>query len=294
MNSDQPKLSISFWVRRPVIGLIAVTAGLLGQWLRHAIFPVVESLLGHNYYWGLLAIGLAGFWLVAANLHKAELRASVAGYTGGLLIWIGWFEFTFHYFAERFAIAPFQASERLISSPDLNLVQASFPILIAVLLLYGFANQHTKCNFMRWFHRNTGLSPGMPSGDLRRSIARITAMETLFVVWFCYALWLIITYFSASIYVIGGAYLLWTGWFIYLVARLLKISRPGYAFRYGIPVGIIGWVIVVTPSHMGFYPVIWLKPFDYPLSSITALVVFVATLWLVASARSQGEGATDE
>ncbi len=267
--------------------MLAVTAGLLGQWLRHAIFPIVEALLGPYDYWGLLAIGLLGFCLVAANLKQAELRASVAGYAGGLLIWIGWFEFTFHYFAVRFAIPPFQASERLISSPDLNLVQASFPILIALLLLYGFVNQHTKCNFMRWFHRNTGLSPGLPAGNLRRSVARITAMETLFVVWFCYALWLIITYFSASIYVIGGAYLLWTAWFIYLVVRLLKISRPGYAFRYGIPVGIIGWVIVVTPSHMGLYPVIWLQPFDYPLSSIVALAVFATSLWMIAAARSQ-------
>jgi hypothetical protein len=82
--------------------------------------------------------------------------------------------------------------------------------------------------------------------------------------------------------VIGGAFLLWAVWFIYLFAKLLKINRAGYAFRYGIPVGIIGWVLVVTPSHMGMYPVIWLRPFDFPISSIVALVVFIATLLLVA------------
>jgi len=287
MISEHGVSSKSIWTRRPVIGLIALSAGLLGQWLRHAIFPVVEAIFGSYYLLGLLGIGFAGFIIVASGLKKEELPASVAGYVGGLLIWIGWFEFTFHFFAERFSIQPFQATERLISSPDLNLVQASFPILMAVLLLYGFCNQHTKCNFMRWFHRNLRLSPGIPESGMHRSIARITAMETLFVVWFCYALWLIITYFSASIYVIGAAYLLWTVWFAYLVVRLLKINRPGYAFRYGIPVGIIGWVVVVTPSHMGLYPVIWLKPFDYPISSLTALVIFCVSLWQVSVARSQ-------
>ena len=282
MNVDQGQSAVSFWLRKPVIGMVAVTAGVLGQWLRHAIYPITETLLGQHYYWGLLTIGLIGFVFIASGLNKSEIRASIYGYLGGLLIWIGWFEFGFHFFAERFAIVPYQASERLVSSPDLNMVQASFPILISVLLIYGFCNQQTKCNFMRWFHRNTKLSPGMPSSGNQRSYARITAMETLLVVWFCYALWLIITYFSASIVVIGVSFLLWAIWFAYIFYRLLKINRPGYAFRYGIPVGIIGWVLIVTPSHMGMYPVIWLKPFEYPISSLLALAVFIVTLAMVA------------
>jgi hypothetical protein len=72
------------------------------------------------------------------------------------------------------------------------------------------------------------------------------------------------------------------GWFAYILYKLLKISRPGYAFRYGIPVRIIGWILVVTPSHMGMYPVIWLKSFEYPVSSLIALAIFIATLALVA------------
>jgi hypothetical protein len=280
MNEAQWPDQKSLLLRKPVIGLIAVTVGLLGQWLRHAIFPLTRGIFGDNYYWALFVIGCVGFFIVARGLKKAEIPASVAGFIGGILIWIGWFELSFHYFADRFGIEPFQASERLVSSPDLNLVQASFPILLAVLLLYGFCNKETKCNLMRWFFRNTHLSPGMPTQNNQRSFARITAMETLFVVWFCYALWLVITYFTASIYVIGGAFLLWAIWFVYILVRLLKISRPGYAFRYGIPVGIIGWVLVATPSHMGMYPVIWLKPFEYPISSLLALALFVGALLL--------------
>jgi hypothetical protein len=69
---------------------------------------------------------------------------------------------------------------------------------------------------------------------------------------------------------------------VYLLTRLLRITNAGYAFRYGIPVGIIGWVLIATPSHMGLFPVIWLHPFEFPLSSLAALVVFVGTVLLFA------------
>lgn len=268
----------SLFLQKPILGLLALTVGLLGQWLRHAVFPLAEQWLGGNYYSGLLVIGAIGVALVWFGLNKAELQATLMGYLGGLFIWIGWFEFGFHYFAERYAVPAYQATERLVSPPDLNLVQASFPMLISVLLLYGLFNRQTKCNFMRWFHRNLRINPGMPSPNNQRDIARITAMETLFVVWFCYTVWLFITYYGASMRIIGAAYLLWLVWFIYIAIKLFKINRPGYAFRYGIPVGIIGWVLIATPSHMGLFPVIWLKPFEYPLSTILALLAFIGSL----------------
>lgn len=271
-------------VQRPVIGLLALIAGLLGQWLRHAAFPLTQTLLGDYYYAGLLVIGCIGVTLVWNGLNKEELRATLMGYLGGLFIWIGWFEFGFHYFAERFEILPYQATERLVSPPDLNLVQASFPMLISLIIFYGLFNRQTKCNFMRWFHRNLRINPGTPTPNNGRDIARITAMETLLVVWFCYALWLLITYVGASLVVLGVAYTLWLVWFVYILLRLIKINRPGYAFRYGIPVGIIGWVLIATPSHMGLFPVIWLKPFDYPISSGLALLVFIAVLAVLGNA----------
>lgn len=281
----------SILLRAPTVGILALAAGLLGQWLRHAAFPLTEGLLGENYYYGLLAIGGLGALLVWIGLRKSELTATLMGYLGGLFIWIGWFEFGFHYFAEHFAVPPYAASERLISTPDLNLVQASFPILFSLFLVYGVFNRHTRCNFMRWIHRNLRVSPGTPTAKVQRDIARITAMETLFVVWFCYTLWLFITYFGASMRIIGGAYLLWLGWFLYLLVKLLKINRPGYAFRYGIPVGIIGWVLVATPSHMGLFPVIWLKPFEYPVASVTALLVFGLSLYVLGGLGRFGEEA---
>lgn len=272
----------TFWHRRPVVGLLAVTAGLLGQWFRHAIFPLAEAAFGADYYWSLLLLGLLGVMLVWRGLAEAEIPATWKGYVGGLFVWVGWFEFGFHYFADTFSVPAYQASPRLVSSPDLNMVQASFPIFVAIFVLFGLFNRQTKCNMMRWIHRNLGINPGLPVPGVQRSFARITALETVFVIWFCYAVWLFITYFGASMPIMMGAYALWAAWFVYIFVRLLKIQNPGYAFRYGIPVGIIGWVLIATPSHMGLFPVVWLMPFDFPLSSLTALAVFVGTLLLFA------------
>src|SRR5690606_7935032 len=133
-------------------------------------------------------------------------------------------------------------------------------------------NRETKCNLMRWIHRNLRVDPGSPTPGHRRSYARIAALETLFIIWFCYAFWLYITYFGASMRIIMGAYALWAVWCAYLLYRLVKIPRPGYALRYGIAVGTIGWVLAATPSHMGFFPPVWLQPLTYPLTSIAVLL----------------------
>ncbi|MBN8278994.1 MAG: hypothetical protein J0M16_00095 [Gammaproteobacteria bacterium] len=280
----------SAWHHRPVVGLLALTAGLLGQWFRHAIFPLAETAFGPYYYASLLALGFAGAALVWRGLRQAEIPGTWKGYLGGLFIWVGWFEFGFHYFSDKFSVPSYAASARLVSGPDLNLVMASFPAFCGIFLLYGLFNRQTRCNLMRWIHRNFHLDPGSPSPGETRSFARITALETLFVVWFCYAVWLFITYFGASMRILMVAYVAWALWFFYLVFRLVRIPQAGYAFRYGIPVGIIGWVLVATPSHMGLFPVIWLKPFEYPVSTLVASVVFVATVAVFATSGGQPEG----
>ena len=269
-----------FLHNRPMVGLMALTLGVLGQWFRHVIFPLTEAAFGDSYLLALLVIGLVGAILVWVGLKQDEIAGTWKGYLGGLFIWVGWFEYGFHFFADAFGVAPYQATERLVSSPDLNMVQASFPIFVSIFLIFGLFNRESRCNMMRWVHRNLRVDPGRPTPGYQRSFARVTALETVFVIWFCYAIWLLITYFGKSMALMAIAFLLWTLWFVYLVWRLLKIERPGYAFRYGIAVGIIGWVLLATPSHMGLFPVIWLLPFDYPISTATATLVFVMAIWL--------------
>ena len=91
-----------FLHRRPMIGLLALVLGILGQWFRHVVFPLTEAALGEHYLWALLAIGLLGAALVWIGLRQEEIPATWKGYLGGLFIWVGWFEFGFHFFADAF------------------------------------------------------------------------------------------------------------------------------------------------------------------------------------------------
>ena len=44
---------------------------------------------------------------------------------------------------------------------------------------------------------------------------------------------------------------------------------------------------------VGFFPVVWLHPFDYPLSSLAAVLVFVGTMVLFARAPRRPVPADD-
>lgn len=44
-----------------------------------------------------------------------------------------------------------------------------------------------------------------------------------------------------------AAYLAWAAWFAYIFWRLLKQRRVGAAFRYAIPVGVVGWGLAEMP-----------------------------------------------
>lgn len=126
------------------------------------------------------------------------MPATVHGLVGGWLLWVGWFEFSFKFFAALYGVQGYpvelDVAGGYVAAPAANMLQATASLMAALLVVYGFFNLQTKCNFMRFFHRNLRLSPGMPTQDNRRSFARITAMEVLFVTWFCYLFWLYAIY----------------------------------------------------------------------------------------------------
>ena len=273
---------MSTWMyRKPIPGLVAFAIAFLSQWLGHNARSFIRGAFAESHHVVCLAVGTAGMALVWRGLRKPEVPATWMGFLGALLIWVGWFELTFDYYSELFQFPDFEAGPGLVSTGGANLLMATLPIMFALFVLYGFENRQTKCAMLRWIHRNTGMNPGMPTPDNGRSFARITALETLFVVWFCYLFWLYVGYMTNNT-VLMVAYVGWLAWFVYIFAKLLKIPRVGHAVRYGIPVGVIGWGLGEMPSHMGLYDEIWLKPFDYPLTGLVMLAIFTAGIVYVA------------
>ncbi len=210
--------------------------------------------------------------LVAANLSSPENRATVAGFVGGLLIWRGLFDGPLRFFAERFNVPPVDYGGFPLSG-RYALLMSSLTIMVALLTLYGFLNRETKCNFMRWWLRRLRWSPGDPTPGLRRSFARIAAMETVFVQW---GIFLLFLFLGSSV---GTPfYVVMCAWAAYLLGKLVRRAHPGAAFRYAIPVSVVVWSLAEVGAFFGLYPEFWQAPGEYPWSTAAVFLLFAASL----------------
>lgn len=271
--------------RQPVLGFVVFGVSFLSQWLGHSMYTFVHVVFGEYHYYASFLAGLGGAALIAVSLKQAEIPATWMGFLGAQFVWVGWCELTFELYAEVFAFPDYTAAPGLVSAGSANLLMATMPIMLITFLLYGFYNRQTKCNLIRWFHRNLRMTPGMPTPDNGRSVGRVVAMETLFVVWACYLFWLYVAYIGANQNLMLAAYLGWAAWFAYIFRKLLKFPLVGAAFRYGIPVGVIGWGLTEMPSYFGFYDEIWLKPFEYPVTTLVVTALYVSGIAYVATSR---------
>ncbi len=256
----------------PAVGLIALTATFLGQPLARAINRFLLMWLGDWAIVGFVIVGVAGVLLVATHLTAEENRASVAGFVGGLLIWRGFFDGPLRFFAKWFSIQPVDFGGFPLGG-QYALLMSSVTIMLALLLLYGLMNRETKCRFMRFCMRLVRWSPGNPTPGLRRSYARIAAMETVFVQWGIFLLFLFL----------GG----WWGtpfyrvmclWSVYLIWQLARRRRPGEAFRYAIPVSVVVWSLVEVGAFFGMYPEYWQAPAEHPFAMTLMLALFVTSI----------------
>ncbi|MBU6378011.1 MAG: hypothetical protein KJS95_05700 [Gammaproteobacteria bacterium] len=285
-----------FLYRKPVLGLLGLLAGFLTQPLGHTVYKIMEAVFRSQVYVAAFVVAIVGFVIVWRGLRQNELKATWMGMIGGWLIWIGWFEYSFKFFAELYSVPAFPVEvDGYAAAPQAIMLQATVTIMFALLLLYGVFNLQTKCNFMRFFHRNLRFSPGMPTPDNQRSFARITAMEMLFVTWFCYQFWLYMIYFGTrapGVNVVMAVYVLWTIWAIYLVYKCTQQVRVAPALRYGIGAGIVLWGSAEMPAHFGAYREYWLYPQEYPVFNIITSLVFVSVLVLLARRLPPAQRAT--
>jgi len=278
--------------RQPWAGLLCLLAVICGLALGHSLVVLQWSLTG-----GLslvdtaisMSLGSLGIVLVWKGLKKPEAQATVMGYLGGNLIWVGYFEWTWHYFGHWLGLEPVMDGEIPILMPGLLMIQSTVLLVVTLLVFLG-SNKDTRCRMFMWFHRNFRLRPGRMTAGYQRQYSRITALETVFLIWaiYLFAIFIndprVIGYDSVTAMALTVAFVAWG---LYLVNKLLRIRGLGATFRYAIPTANILWLPIEAFSRWGLYPEIWIKPLEYgpPMLLILALFALIA----IAALRSDGK-----
>jgi hypothetical protein len=281
--------------RAPLIGLVALGLTLAWRMAAHAITVINLRLFpDERLYFVGAAIGLAGFALVWTGMQRDELTGTLCGYMGGAFVWMGWFESAFHGFSQSLAIPMLLDNGQPALTPGLLLMESTAVILLAMLVFLG-ANRETRCRMFLWFHRNLRLRPSRPTPGYRRQFARIAALEAVFISWFMYIA--IILVFDPRVLGAqhpGALVFFWAvlAWSLYLtVFRLLKYRAMAPAIRYAIPTGGLLWLTVEMAAAWRWYPEIWVKPFDFPVTNVLILAGYFVLLAVAARAPERGEPA---
>lgn len=280
---------MSMLYRPPWIGLLAFLIVFVVQALGHTVMIVMEDVFGHEYvYHSAFAMGALGAVLLYLGMKNSnEVAATWYGFWAGTLLWTGWVEFSFVWSAHYLGVPDLMDKNvpgEIATKAEYLVMMSSLGVLFATLA-YFLLNRETKCNFFVWFQRNLRLRTGKPSTAYERNFAAITALETMYVVWFFYLMLL----FMYDENILGerhpvtyGIFFLNVIWSVYLFQRLMRFWKVTTAIRYGIPTAIIAWNTVEIMGRWHLFTEFWEKPWEFGLEmSLLAGGIIIAAILAV-------------
>ncbi len=273
--------------RPPLIGLLAFIIVFIVQGLGHTVMVGMEAILGDGYVLqSAFIVGLAGALLLFVGMrHEGEVAGTWYGFWAGTLMWTGWVEFAFIWNAQMLGVPDLMdihAPGQIATKGEYLVMMSSIGVCLAVMIPL-MLNRETKCNMFIWIQRNLKLRTGRPSRGYERNFAYITALETMFVIWFCYLVLLFI--YDENILgdrhpVTYGIFFLNTIWALYLISRLVKMWKVTTAVRYAIPTAIIAYNSYEIAGRWNIYADIWVHPeqFGLVLGLLAAAIAIAAVL----------------
>lgn len=267
--------------------LLCLVATFLCMPIAHTAVALLRE-IGDTQYWLIahLLVGSLGFAIILYGLKQQELQGSISGFIGAHLVFIGFFEGGFAFFAKLLNIQPLlhPKTGEVLLAPALQVNEASFFILLPLLLLI-YANKHIRCNMMIWLRKRFATDLGKSKSEAtNRPFAQIVATETIFVIWTIYSLSLV----TLDYRLLGAEHwlsmLIYTGllaWPLYLSYRIFKLKQLGSIFRYAIPVSILYWTWIEMFASMDMITEFYLLPKTFPLLNMVLVLIAVSSFyWL--------------
>ena len=289
--------------RPPFVGLLAFVVVFLVQGLGHTLMVGMESLFGEQYiYQSAFFLGAVGAVLLYIGMkHPGEVAGTWYGFWAGSLLWTGWIEFSFVWSANVLNIPDLmdpRVANEIATKAEYLVMMSSVGILLTTLA-YFTLNRETKCNMFIWFQRNLKLRTGKPTRGYERNFAAITALETVYVTWFCYLALL----FIYDEQILGDhhpvTFVLFffnTIWAIFLFMRLIKMWKVTTAIRYSIPTAIIAYSSYEIAGRWHLFTDIWvdLPKFGPILAMIAVAMAIGAWLAVRVPAHKKAELSRDQ
>ncbi len=278
-------------MRPPMLGLVAFATVLLWTPLAHTLMVLQYGQMAEvPAYLLSFIVGLAGWVLVWKGFKADDLPATILGFMGGALIWLGWMEGSFEFMGHWLNPPKLMFMDVELFTANLLLLQATGVVLVALLIWLG-SNKDTHCRMFMWFHRNFKLTPARRTPGYKRQFSRIVALEVIMINWFFYVLilWLfdprVLGPFHPATIAVVCAVLLWGLWLFFF--RMLPFRRPAAALRYAVPCANVLWFCVEAGSAWQLYTEPWIYPFRFPFTNVVILLAFLGGLaWFVARHRA--------
>lgn len=288
----------SLLYRPPFVGLLAFVVIFLVQGLGHTMMVGMEAIFGDEYVLqSAFVVGAVGAVLLFIGMrHNSEVSGTWLGFWAGVLLWTGWIEFAFVWSANVLGVPDLMdrhAPGQIATKAEYLVMMSSVGILGATMV-YFILNKETKCNMFQWFQRRLHLRTGKPSRGYERNFAAITALETIYVTWFCYLVLLFI--YDESILgdrhpVTYAIFVATSIWSVYLFMRLIQMWKVTTAIRYAIPTAIIAYSAYEIAGRWNLFADIWVEParFGPVLAGIAIVMAIGAWLALRVPAHKKAE-----
>lgn len=265
--------------------------------LGHALMILMEKNMSETaLHYGAFLMGFVGLVVVIWGVFvRGDVKQTLCGLFGGLLYWVGWIEFLFQYYANRWGTQPDidELTGEVVSKPEYVIMPATFGMFMMFVVLYLFTTR-TGCCFLNWcqrriFKNRDALLPPPPRA---RHASIVTFLELNIMMWACYLL-LMFCYDKRflgdhhPVTALVGVVCFVSA--IYMFGKLLRMGSWGPSLRMAIATVIVFWTPVEIIMRLDLLTEIWVEPEQYKAQMFAILGAFILLLayLIVAAARKR-------
>jgi hypothetical protein len=272
--------------RPPVLGILVALLLIFEKFLAHTYTVITIYVLPDPWkYWVPGILGALGIVLIVRGLGKDEVKGTIMGYGGAVLVWMSWFENGLPVLGRYNNIEMVMPSEGNMMAGLLgeHVILEASGIFCVLALFMVMLNKDVRCRMLLWIRRRIGLgtSVGVPAPGNRPNVARVAAFEYFFVTWFMYVLMLVIVdprlngLYHPVTYALSALIGLWG---IYLLFKLTQQREVGFTIRYGIgAVGVAWYIPEALALYEKFYE-FYIYADKHPLAISLVLIAYISIL----------------